>query len=249
MGEMTGSLNSIELSGELYQGVLKRFHETLKPRTYFEVGTLSGDTLALASCRSVAVDPKFRLQADVVGSKPSCQLFQMTSDAFFEAHDPKTLLGSRIDMAFLDGLHLFEFLLRDFMNTEKHCKKNSVIFLHDCVPYDPYTTARSVADPIRNQSPRRDWWAGDVWKIVPALKKHRADLSITVLDALPTGLVLISNLDPSNTKLDENYSSVVTEFVDLDLAEFGISNLPQVRSIKPTASLATREDIWKHFWL
>ena len=173
----------------------------------------------------------------------------MTSDAFFGAHDPKALLGGPIDMAFLDGLHLFEFLLRDFMNTEKHCKKNSVIFLHDCIPHDPYIAARSAADPVHEQSLRKEWWTGDVWKILPALKKYRPDLSITVLDAVPTGLTVISNLDPSNTRLEEIYNSLVAEFVERDLTLFGISNLLQIAKLQSTASLATREDIWKYYWL
>lgn len=152
-------------------------------------------------------------------------------------------------MAFIDGMHLFEFLLRDFMNIEKHCRKNSVIFLHDCIPSDPYIAARSTRDPIRDQSPHKDWWTGDVWKIIPALKKHRPDLSITVLDAVPTGLAVISNLDPSSTKLDENYSSIVAEFIELDLAEFGISNLLQISNLKSTAVFASKVDIWKYYWL
>lgn len=242
-------MDSVELTGELYTETLKRFHDILKPRTYLEIGTMFGATLALSNCRSIAVDPKFYLQGDVLGRKPSCQLFQMTSDAFFEGQNPKSLLNAPIDMAFLDGMHLFEFLLRDFKNTEKHCKKNSIIFIHDCIPHDQYNTTRSISDPDREKSSHKDWWTGDVWKILPALKKYRPDLAVTVLDALPTGLVLVTNLDPSSTTLDDLYQKIVSEFLDQSLTDFGLQKLLEVANIKPTSSVATKEDIWKHYWL
>ena len=58
----------------------------------------------------------------------------MTSDEFFAKFDPRDALGSKIDLAFLDGQHLFEYVLRDFMNTEAVCEENSFILLHDCSP-------------------------------------------------------------------------------------------------------------------
>ncbi|HEY5300648.1 MAG TPA: hypothetical protein VIJ55_08235 [Acetobacteraceae bacterium] len=108
--------------GELYTWALKELHDQLRPDTYFEIGTATGDTLALADCTSIAVDPAFRVARDVVGKKPACCLFQLTSDEFFARHDLGGLLGKPVSMAFLDGMHHFEFLLRDFINTEKHCR-------------------------------------------------------------------------------------------------------------------------------
>src|SRR5580704_1388504 len=66
-----------------YLSALAAFHRRVQPSTYFEIGTLAGATLALANCASVAVDPKFVIDQIVVGAKPSCALFQMTSDDFF----------------------------------------------------------------------------------------------------------------------------------------------------------------------
>src|SRR4051794_33902788 len=111
-----------DLSGEPYIKVLRRFHEELKPRSYFEVGTLFGDSLAFVTCPSIAVDPGFQLRTSAIGSKTICAFFQMVSDRFFEQHDPKSILGRPIDIAFLDGMHRSEFLLRDFANTERHCR-------------------------------------------------------------------------------------------------------------------------------
>src|SRR5687768_9949099 len=110
------------VNGENYLVLLKTLHTLLKPRTYLEIGAEVGISLSLAECASVAVDPAFRLTKDVIRSKPSLHLYQTTSDAFFRSFDPIGILGDKIELAFLDGMHLYEFLLRDFMNTERYCR-------------------------------------------------------------------------------------------------------------------------------
>jgi hypothetical protein len=83
------------------------------------------------------------------------------------------------------------------------------VILHDCLPPGFYMTVRTAKDPLRKKSRFLDWWTGDVWKIVPVLEKYRPDLSITLLDCAPTGLVLISNLDPNNTVLEQRYNDII----------------------------------------
>ena len=39
-------------------------------------------------------------------------------------------------------------------------------------------------------------WSGDVWKVVVWLRRHRPDLRITTLDVAPTGLAVVTGLDP-----------------------------------------------------
>jgi hypothetical protein len=121
-------------SGAGYHATLEQVHRHLKPETYFEIGVHEGHSLAKARCASVGVDPAFRITQDIYTGKPSLQMFQMTSDAFFDKHDLIAMLGRPVDLAFLDGLHLFEVLLRDFINLERACKQNSVIIMHDCIP-------------------------------------------------------------------------------------------------------------------
>src|SRR5687767_12288135 len=111
-----------------YRDVLLHLHRGLRPRTYLEVGTSIGRTIALASCASIAVDPAFRIEKlNVIQAKPLCLFFQMTSDDFFGKYDVVQLFGGRADLVFLDGLHLFECLLRDFTNTEKCCSERSIV--------------------------------------------------------------------------------------------------------------------------
>jgi hypothetical protein len=241
--------NSAHVTGQSYTLFIGNLLTTLKPTTYFEIGTLTGGTLRLAQCASIAVDPQFRITTDVLGSKPSCMFFQEPSDAFFRNRSPIQLFSREIDLAFLDGMHLFEFLLRDFINTEKHCRPNSVIVLHDCLPPGFYMTVRSPNDPLRAKSRFKDWWTGDVWKILPVLKKYRPDLSITVTDCIPTGLVLITGLDPHSTTLERAYGEIIRERSSAVIDRSEYDAYWQDQTIVPAANLTTFDQLTARFWL
>ena len=209
-----GSPNFFEIAWEMdgpdYASVLASLHAELRPNSYLEVGTQGGSSLAISQCRSLAIDPQFRIDRDITGTKPACLLFQMTSDEFFASHDPKTFLCGPIDLAFLDGMHHFEFLLRDFINVERHSGPGSSILLHDCIPTDSHVGRRDCADmSLAEHSKHADWWAGDVWKTVLILLEHRPDLEITAIPSPPTGLIRLTNLDPSSSVLSRYYNQAV----------------------------------------
>jgi len=171
------------LGGEHYLILLRNLHAILQPRSYFEIGTLNGGSLKLAECRSIAIDVGFKLgSVDVIGKKPACHFFQMPSDAFFRDHDPAALLGGPLDLALLDGLHLFEYLLRDFSHIERYCRRNSVILLHDCLPPAIRTTTRKMNSPARTAGLYPTYWAGDVWRVVPMLRLAGERDTIRVVD-------------------------------------------------------------------
>lgn len=197
------------VSGVDYYDFLGTLHKALQPRTYVEIGVQTGDALKLADCASIGVDPAFILRVDVKGTKPLCLLFEETSDSFFARHDPTALLGGPIELAFLDGMHQFEFLLRDFINMERHCRPDSLILLHDCLPPHFSMTSRKQASSRWNPAPFRGWWTGDVWKIVPVLRQYRPELSIDLLDCLPTGLAIVTGLDPQSQVLSQAYEEIV----------------------------------------
>ena len=148
-------------SGPDYYHVLQRIHSVLAPKSYLEIGTRDGGSLAQANCASIAIDPQFDLRMEVIGHKPSCHFYQQTSDSFFAERDPTAILGRPIDFAFLDGMHLYEFLLRDFINVERHCRPNSVIALHDCIPTDSFVARRAREDLslAPYSAAPSDWWA------------------------------------------------------------------------------------------
>ena len=214
-----------------YFTLLDRMHRELEPKTYFEIGTESGASLHLAKCTSYAVDPAFRLAADVTGNKPELYLFQGTSDDFF-ASDMLRRMDPSFDLAFLDGMHLFEFLLRDFMNSEKRMAAGGCIAMHDCVPMSMAAAERDWNKAVTRQ------WVGDVWKVVSILRKYRPDLNIEVVNAAPSGLVVVRNLDPTNRILDAEYNQIVRDWSELTLADYGLPRLLDDLDIQPFATQA-----------
>lgn len=61
----------------------------------------------------------------------------------------------------------------------------------------------------------RGYWIGDVWKVIPILRKYRKDLKIHFIDCPPTGVVMISNLDPASSFLETGYFDGLAD-VDAD---------------------------------
>lgn len=202
-------------SGIHYQRFLRHLHLACLYDWYLEIGCRSGESFAPVRSKTIAVDPFFRAEINIIGKKPALHVFQQTSDDFF-ASDFLERNAIRLGLAFLDGMHLFEFLLRDFMNTEAAMSPAGVIMLHDCVPYGPEMTTRDLEN-LPEVS-----WTGDVWKLIPILQRWRPELRVTVLDCRRTGLVCVSGLDPENRVLAENYDQIVAEFSGLDLESFGV---------------------------
>jgi LPS sulfotransferase NodH len=234
-----------DFQGVQYLDFLRMIHETFRPRAYLEIGTLSGASLALANCGSIAIDPHFSISSNIVGQKPMCLLFQGTSDNYFATQEPKRLLGRRIDFAFLDGLHLFECLLRDFMNTEHNCSPNSLIAMHDCVPTDVYIAERKD-DPVRRRAvgSKPSWWAGDVWKMMPILRHWRPDVTLISLDCAPTGLLLVTNLNPESRVLADNYQTIIDQFAGIDLANYGLERFHAEAKTQSAASVKLPLQSW-----
>ena len=110
------------LEGIGYVLKLATLHQKLKPSWYLEIGSLAGESLKVATANSIAIDPQFVLKPAVYVGKKELHLFQTTSDAFFES-GRLAAITDKLDFAFLDGMHLFDFLLRDFINTEKIAQK------------------------------------------------------------------------------------------------------------------------------
>ena len=220
----------IHLDGEVYTHTLASLQLALKPANYFEIGTLHGQTLRLATCPAIAVDPAFQLAPDLVGGRPNWRLFEQTSDAFFAAHDPRALLGGPIGLAFLDGMHQFDFLLRDVINTEKACGEGSVVLMHDGLPRDAAMTG-AADGTAASRFP--GYWTGDVWKLIPILRQWRPDLSVTGLDAQPTGLIAVTGLDPDNRVLSDNYDAIVAEWTPVSLAAYGLPRLFDEAQVQP----------------
>ena len=189
-----------------YYRMLRRLHATLKPETYLEIGIRKGDSLALATTAAVAIgiDPAPILARPAA---PNAEVFAMTSDDFFANCDVREELGGRdLDLAFIDGMHLFEYVIRDFANVERVSTPDTVVVLHDCLPIDALSAARDRTTRL---------WTGDVWKAALVLRRYRPDLRLTVIDAPPSGLVIVHGLDPESRVLDENAEAILGEYTAL----------------------------------
>jgi hypothetical protein len=197
------------LCGVGYIDFLEALHTHLATRNYLEVGTATGSSLAVAGCDAIAVDPRFEIKAGATGYRRRTFFFQMTSDDFFATENAVALLGRPVDMAFLDGLHRFEYLLRDFIGAEAACHSRSLILLHDCVPSNTRMALRQRQLGDSSEGDTADWWTGDVWKLLPILREYRPDLRLHVLDCPPTGLVAITRLDPASSVLGDCYYEIV----------------------------------------
>lgn len=205
----------IRHGGVDYQFFSAELSRKRSSRLYLEIGVQSGLHLSTISTEhAIGVDPAFNLSVNVAANKRVVELHQTTSDAYFAGSGHPSALGARLDLAFLDGFHTFEFLLRDFYNTEKIAARNALVVMHDCLPLNAEMADR---DEIRSYARGEGTafpghWTGDVWKVVPILRKHRPDLKIVCVDCPPTGLVCITGLDPTSTALEERYLAIVDEF-------------------------------------
>ncbi|MDH3264995.1 MAG: class I SAM-dependent methyltransferase [Paracoccaceae bacterium] len=198
-----------------YHQFLSRLHRFAIFDWYLEIGCRSGTTFAETRSKTIAVDPFFRVQQNVIGNKRVLHVFQMTSDEFFAGGFLKTN-AIRPGFAFLDGMHLVEYALRDFMNVEANASEASIVAIHDCCPWTIEMTTRDIGNLPKGA------WTGDVWKLVPILQKYRPDLTLTMLDSRPTGLLLVSGLDPASRALAGSHDGIVAEFADLEMAEYGL---------------------------
>jgi len=244
------SSGPLDHPGPDYLAVLDLLHRSLQPRSYLEIGTHTGASFALARCPAISVDPDYHLteMGDLSG-RGATFLFQTTSDDFFARHDPLALLGSPLDLALLDGMHWFEFLLRDFTNTEVHCHARSLILMHDCLPVTIGMAARERPSPDGDPL-YPDWWTGDVWKLLPVLKRYRPDLRISWLDCPPTALVAVAKLDRTNDTLRQHYYDIVAEQRDADLTPERLAELRDLFPRIDSRDLVARPDrVTSHFTL
>lgn len=231
----------IRHEGVPYVRFLSHAARVVEAERYLEIGTNTGRSLAAVACASIAIDPQFRLSFPVTEGKELCLLYRMTSDAYFRRFDPRDALGGPIDLAFLDGMHRFEFLLRDFMQVEKVMRRNGVIFLHDCLPPTFDMTSRRV---ITSSHPDFEgYWTGDVWKTAVILRRFRPDLRMTFLDCPPTGLVMITDLDPKSTVLDEGYSAIVEETARMADEEAELGAFIRATPVKSSDALMEEEEL------
>lgn len=94
--------------------------------------------------------------------------FKMTSDEFFAKN------SDLYDIILIDGLHVFDQVHRDIINSLKYLSPGGTIVVHDCNPKKEITQ-----QSIRETS----IWHGDVWKAILKLRTEQTDISLFTVDA------------------------------------------------------------------
>jgi hypothetical protein len=217
--------------------LLKGLHERLQPRTYLEIGVHIGMSLTLSRARSIGIDPFFKISREV---HCDLHLVRTTSDEFFARRHPLAHFDEPvIDLAFIDGMHLSEYALRDVINVERFTHAASVIVLDDMLP-------RNVPEAARDREGaglQRRAWAGDVYKLIAALRELRPDLVCLEVDTEPTGTVVILLPDPSSRVLLEHYDELCDQYVVPDPQQVPEEIVSRSRAVGPEKLLLT--PIWE----
>lgn len=164
--------------------------------------------MTLSRTRSIGVDPFFSL---VTEQRCDLHLVRMTSDEFFAREHPLAHFDEPvIDLAFIDGMHLAEYALRDFVNVERFAHPASVIVIDDMLPRNVGEADRG---PARGAISRA--WTGDVYKILPSMRALRPDLVCFEVDTTPTGTVVVLNPDAGARALADAVGELVEAYVEL----------------------------------
>jgi hypothetical protein len=217
-----------------YLDFLRGLHAALRPPTYLEIGVRSGGSLALSSATTIGIDPAFAIKHEL-----NCPvtLARTTSDEFFLRPDAMAAFGGHpIALSFIDGMHLFEHALRDFINVEARSDWSTVIVFDDILP-------RSVDEAARERHTKA--WTGDVYKVLLALQRHRPDLVCLPIRTEPTGLLAVIGADPASDVLAGHYEKLIAELVVPDPQPVPAPVLQRTGTLDPEQVLAA--PLWS--WL
>ena len=147
-----------------------------KFENYLEIGCDDDQLFSKVNIRNkIGVDP-------VSGGN-----IRKKSDDFFSTNKDK------FDLVFIDGLHIYEQVKKDILNSLKFLNENGMILVHDCLP-----------DSLSKQAvPRYKMkWNGDVWKAIVDLRQ-REDLEIYTCE-IDEGIGIITKKkNTSILKLDK----------------------------------------------
>ena len=161
--------------------LLNRFQ---KP-TYLEIGCAADELFnSVSAFKKIGVDPSRGGNV------------RKTSDTFFESND------TNFDVVFIDGLHTYEQVRRDVINSIKFLNPGGFIALHDMLPrnwIEHHVPMVSIAE-----------WTGDVWKVAFELIETRGiDFKILKIDH---GVGVIKLIDSTAELKDLRSELLLKEF-------------------------------------
>jgi hypothetical protein len=54
-----------------------------------------------------------------------------------------------------------------------------------------------------------------VWKLLPILADYRPDLNVNVVAVNPTGMGIVTNLDPSSSTLRDDHADIISKYLPI----------------------------------
>jgi hypothetical protein len=221
------------------QQVIQALIDKKEYKTYLEIGVLGGGVFFDIRCsRKIAVDPEFRFNwkgrlGETIRNprNVAARYFEVTSDEFFAKKADDLFNRNKIDIALIDGMHEFDYVLNDVNNCLRHLSNNGVLVLHDCNPLTP-----DAEVPFEGWKARgfTGFWNGDVWKVIPYLRKYRPDLEVFVGDC-DHGLGIIMKKGQS-IRLTPTSDIGREEFRDLKYEDLA-ANREDILNLKPESYL------------
>lgn len=115
---------------------------------YLEIGVFQDtvfNSIPLTLDKKIGVDP-------VQGGT-----HRMTSDDFFKDNN------SKFDIIFIDGLHTYDQVKKDFINSYNSLSDEGIIYIHDLLP------VKSIYQSTKRKT---SIWNGDVWKLAYQLASY-----------------------------------------------------------------------------
>ena len=140
--------------------IIQTFINKISAKKYLEIGMGPGINFHAIECDyKVCVDP--------TPTEPVT--YTLTSDDFFKQNN------ETFDVIFIDGLHWFEQVYRDIVNSLNVLSDGGIIICHDMNPHSEIIQRYPQAIPESE-------WTGDCWKAWVKLKSERTDLDMCVVD-------------------------------------------------------------------
>jgi len=188
----------------------------LQPRTYLEVGIGQGESLFSDPVPEfvIGIDPNPRFGAafaDQIGACRGLLIIRSTSDDAFARLLTDKVLGERkLDLAFVDGLHHSDVVLRDIANCARFSRKDALIFVHDVFPGNESQASRQAIPGA---------WMGDVYKIVPIIWRYFSWVpNLLIKDIPPSGMFILRASDDLYKAIFSQYDRLVAAMGNYEFA-------------------------------
>ncbi len=182
--------------------IIQELMKKKRLNNYLEIGVFNGRVFfRIKSTFKIAVDPAFAFDAfrkigkTVVNPYNVFNRFiEKKGDDFFDQDAPQLFAKKSCEMALIDGMHEYDFALRDVENTLKYLSNDGVIVMHDC---NPVTKEEACTFQEWKAKDFKGQWNGDVWKTIMHLRTFRDDINVFVLDC-DQGLGIITKGKPES---------------------------------------------------